>query len=68
MNKGGSIDFGFCKVSMTTADHSSSCISNDGHIDSGGAPAGFVLHIPQCNAKIYHGGDTNVFTDMGIIE
>ena len=33
MNKGGTIDFGYCKVSMTPADHSSCCISHEGHIE-----------------------------------
>ena len=64
MNKGGTIDYGYCKVSMTTADHSSSCISNEGHIHSGGDPTGFVITIPHINARIYHAGDTNVFMDM----
>ena len=68
MNKGGTIDYGYCKVSMTTADHSSSCISNEGHIHSGGDPTGFVITIPHINARIYHGGDTNVFMDMQLIE
>jgi L-ascorbate metabolism protein UlaG (beta-lactamase superfamily) len=53
---------------MVNADHSSSCMGQDGHIENGGQPAGFVLNIPHLNARIYHGGDTNVFMDMQIIE
>jgi len=68
MNKGGTIDYGFAKVSMTPADHSSCCMCPSGDIANGGAPGGFVLHIPHLNARIYHAGDTNVFTDMELIE
>lgn len=53
---------------MTTADHSSCCLSPEGHIEVGGDPGGFVLHIPHLNARIYHGGDTNVFMDMQLIQ
>lgn len=67
MNKGGTIDYGFCQVTMVTADHSSCCGIPGGDIFDGGAPGGFVLTIPHLNARIYHGGDTNVFGDMGII-
>jgi L-ascorbate metabolism protein UlaG (beta-lactamase superfamily) len=35
---------------------------------NGGEPGGFVLQIPHLNGRIYHGGDTNVFSDMKIIE
>ena len=68
MNKGGTLDYGFAKVTMTTADHSSSCMCPNGDITDGGAPAGFVLTIPHLNASIYHAGDTNVFMDMELIE
>jgi L-ascorbate metabolism protein UlaG (beta-lactamase superfamily) len=66
MNSGGTIDYKFCKVSMTPADHSSGC-GFDKAMDVGGNPGGFVINIPHLNARIYHGGDTNVFTDMQII-
>jgi L-ascorbate metabolism protein UlaG (beta-lactamase superfamily) len=64
MNKGGTVDFGFCKVIMVSADHSSGCKTTDG-LCQGGEPAGFVIRAH--NFSIYHAGDTNVFTDMGII-
>ena len=65
-NKGGTLDFGFCKVSMVPADHSSSCISKDGHIHTGGSPVGFIVQIGE--TSIYHAGDTNIFMDMQLIE
>lgn len=68
MNKGGTLDFGYGQVTMTTADHSSSCMCPNGDITDGGAPGGFVLTIPHLNARIYHAGDTNVFMDMELIE
>ena len=68
MNTGGTIDFGYCKISMVPADHSSCCIGPDGHIEAGGDPNGFIIHFPHLDARIYHAGDTNVFMDMELIE
>ena len=68
MNAGGTIDLGFCQITMTTADHSSCCMCPNGDIANGGNPGGFVIHLPHLNARIYHGGDTNVFMDMELIE
>ena len=68
MNKGGNIDYGWCQVAMVNADHTSCCVSPDGNIENGGDPAGFVITIPSCNARVYHAGDTNVFMDMELIE
>lgn len=65
MNKGGSLDFGYCKVTMVSADHSSGCKTAEGLVQ-GGEPAGFVLRAH--NFSVYHAGDTNVFGDMGIID
>ena len=56
---------GFCKLSMTSADHSSSCGFHEGHLVDGGAPAGWVLRFSD--VSIYHAGDTGVFGDMQII-
>ena len=64
MNKGGTLDFGFCTVTMVSADHSSGCMG-DPHLIYGGEAAGFV--IKAHDFAIYHAGDTNVFTDMNII-
>ena len=68
LGKGGTLDFGFCKISMVPADHSSSCITKDGHIHTGGAPVGFIVSIAPLDATIYHFGDTNIFMDMSLIE
>ena len=62
MNKSGTKDFGWCRVTMVGADHSSSCGVHDGHIWDGGAPAGFVIR--SGDYSLYHAGDTGVFLDM----
>ena len=64
MNKGGNLDFEFCTVQMVGADHSSGCMV-DHNLLVGGEPAGFVLK--SGSFSVYHGGDTNVFYDMDII-
>jgi L-ascorbate metabolism protein UlaG (beta-lactamase superfamily) len=64
MNKGGTVDFGFCTITMVSADHSSGCMTSDGLV-VGGEPAGFVIRAHHFS--IYHAGDTNVFGDMSII-
>jgi len=66
MNKGGTQDVGPIKVTMTHAVHS--CGIQDGdQIIYGGEAAGYVLHLPD-RRKIYFAGDTNVFSDMQLIE
>ena len=67
MQKGGSKDFGFCKVTMVHADYTSTCIGPQGVQITGGAACGFVIEIPNHNVRIYHAGDTNVFSDMQLI-
>jgi L-ascorbate metabolism protein UlaG (beta-lactamase superfamily) len=64
MNKGGTVDFGFCTVTMVSADHSSGCLGHDG-IVYGGDPAGFV--VGANGVSVYHAGDTNIFSDMSLI-
>lgn len=59
MNKGGTIDFDFCTVTMVFADHS--C----GSSEFGGDPVGYVIKVNDYT--IYHAGKTNVFGDMSII-
>jgi L-ascorbate metabolism protein UlaG (beta-lactamase superfamily) len=66
MNKGGTQDIGPLKVTMTHAVHS--CGIQDGdQIIYGGEAAGYVLHLTD-GRKIYFSGDTNVFSDMQLIE
>ena len=45
MNKSGTRDFGWCKVTMVNADHSSSCGMHQGNIFDGGAAAGYVIRF-----------------------
>ena len=66
MNKGGTVNLGNgLTVTMTSADHSSGCPGDNG-VANGGNPAGYVIEFPN-GPKIYHAGDTNVFSDMSII-
>jgi L-ascorbate metabolism protein UlaG (beta-lactamase superfamily) len=65
MNKGGTLDLGFVKLTMTHAIHSCG-ILDDGKIIYGGEAAGYVLTW-QDGRRIYFSGDTNVFSDMALI-
>jgi L-ascorbate metabolism protein UlaG (beta-lactamase superfamily) len=61
MNKGGTVDVGGVRVTITDARHSSSL--SDGTY--GGEPAGVVIDLD--GTRIYHAGDTCVFGDMQLI-
>ena len=66
MNKGGSQKIGPLTVTMTHAVHS--CGIKDGDaIIYGGEASGYVLRLPDGRA-LYFAGDTNVFSDMQLIE
>ncbi|MGC8792782.1 MAG: metal-dependent hydrolase [Bryobacteraceae bacterium] len=65
MNKGGTLQLGPLRVTMTHAVHSSG-IEEDGRMIYGGEAAGYVLHVPD-GRRIYCAGDTNVFSDMQLI-
>ena len=67
MNKGGSQQVGPVKVTMTHAVHSCGIKEDDGSIIYGGEAAGYVLHLPD-GRTVYFAGDTNVFSDMELIE
>ncbi len=67
MNKGGSQQAGPVKVTMTHAVHSCGITEDDGRIVYGGEAAGYVLTLPD-NRTVYFAGDTNVFSDMQLIE
>lgn len=65
MNIGGTLDQGGFTVSMVRADHSSS------HNDNGtavylGNPGGLIVKAPG-EPAIYHMGDTDIFSDMALI-
>jgi L-ascorbate metabolism protein UlaG (beta-lactamase superfamily) len=66
MNKGGTQTIGSVRVTMTHAIHSCG-ILDDGKIIYGGEAAGYVLRFDD-NRTLYFAGDTNVFTDMQLIE
>jgi L-ascorbate metabolism protein UlaG (beta-lactamase superfamily) len=66
MNKGGSQMAGPVKVTMTHAIHSCGILDGD-QIIYGGEAAGYVLRLPD-QRTIYFSGDTNVFSDMALIE
>ncbi|HUP03274.1 MAG TPA: metal-dependent hydrolase [Bryobacteraceae bacterium] len=66
MNKGGTQQVGEVAVTMTHAVHSCG-ILDDGKILYGGEAAGYVLRFADGRA-LYFAGDTNVFTDMALIE
>jgi len=65
MNKGGTQTVAGVKVTMVHAVHS--CGIQDGdEIVYGGEACGYVLEFSN-GVKLYHAGDTNVFSDMAII-
>lgn len=66
MNKGGTVDVGFAKLTMTHAVHSCG-ILDEGKIIYGGEAAGYVL-TQRDGRRIYIAGDTNVFSDMALIQ
>jgi L-ascorbate metabolism protein UlaG (beta-lactamase superfamily) len=66
MNKGGSQKVGDVTITMTHAVHSCGII-DDGKIIYGGEASGYVLRLPD-NRCFYFSGDTNVFSDMELIE
>lgn len=66
MNIGGSVQFRSLKVNMVQAVHSNSLLNADGTFSYGGYPAGFVIEVGD--ARIYHSGDTGVFSDMKLIQ
>jgi L-ascorbate metabolism protein UlaG (beta-lactamase superfamily) len=54
-------------ITMTHAVHSCGITDDDGKIVYGGEAAGYVLRFPGGRA-LYFAGDTNVFSDMQLIE
>ena len=65
MNKGGTQQVGDIKVTMVSANHSTT-IEDGTQVLNGGEPCGYVIHFEN-GLRIYHAGDTNVFGDMAII-
>ena len=65
INKGGTIDLGFAKLTMTDALHSSSIKDGD-NLLYGGEAAGYVLTLSD-GRSAYFAGDTALFGDMALI-
>lgn len=65
MNKGGTVEVGDIKVHMTHAVHSCGITDGD-QIIYGGEASGYVIEFEN-GFKLYHAGDTAVFSDMALI-
>lgn len=65
MNKGGTVEVAGIKVHMTHAVHSCGITDGD-QIVYGGEAAGYVIEFSN-GFKLYHAGDTAVFSDMALI-
>jgi L-ascorbate metabolism protein UlaG (beta-lactamase superfamily) len=65
MNKGGTHTVGDIKITMVHAVHSCGILDGD-QIVYGGEACGYVIEFAN-GLKVYHAGDTNVFSDMAII-
>ncbi|HUB65429.1 MAG TPA: metal-dependent hydrolase [Methylocella sp.] len=64
-NTGGTIDCGAFKVSLTQALHSSGTVVNGQSIYLGSANG--LIVKPKDGPSLYHMGDTDLFSDMGLI-
>jgi L-ascorbate metabolism protein UlaG (beta-lactamase superfamily) len=62
MNIGGSVKVQEIKITMMNSLHSSDMDFID-EVDAGGSAAGFILELEN-GRKIYHAGDTGIFSDM----
>jgi L-ascorbate metabolism protein UlaG (beta-lactamase superfamily) len=65
MNKGGTVEVAGCKVHMVHAVHSCGITDGD-QVLYGGEAAGYVIEFED-GFKIYHSGDTAVFSDIALI-
>ena len=65
VNKGGTVDAGGIKLTLTHANHSSSVFA-DGQFHYTGESCGFVIEVED-GFKLYYSGDTNVFGDLSLI-
>jgi L-ascorbate metabolism protein UlaG (beta-lactamase superfamily) len=66
MNLGGTVQSNGLAFSMVNALHSSALTAPDGTAATMGNPAGFV--IKSAEKTVYHAGDTEVFSDMTLIQ
>lgn len=63
-NTGGTVAVGDLEITFVRADHSSSTIV-DGHVIYLGNPCGLIIKAGE--ETIYHMGDTDIFSDMALI-
>jgi len=66
MNKGGTQEVDGIKFTMVHADHSCGIQEEDGTITYGGEAVGYVIEFEN-GFRVYHAGDTAVFSDMKLI-
>ena len=66
MNKGGSQTVGGVSFRMVHADHSAGASPGNAPAQYAGEPCGYVMTFED-GFRIYHAGDTNVFSDMALI-
>lgn len=66
MNKGGTQEVEGIKFTMVHADHSCGIQEEDGSIIYGGEAVGYVVEFEN-GFRVYHAGDTAVFSDMKLI-
>ncbi len=62
MNIGGTVKVQDIRITMVNSLHSSDMDFID-EVDAGGSAAGFILELEN-GRKIYHAGDTGIFSDM----
>ncbi len=65
-NTGGTVHYDGFSTTFVNALHSSAQITEDGVSHSLGNANGLVLHVED-EPTVYHMGDTDIFTDMGLI-
>ena len=68
MQHGGSKDFGFAKITMVFADHSSTSTGPNGVQITGGLACGYIIEIPNHNYTVYFAGATGMFSDMLLLD
>jgi L-ascorbate metabolism protein UlaG (beta-lactamase superfamily) len=65
MNTGGTVDLGGFSVTMVRADHSAGLVEMGVNFPLGSAN-GLIVKAPG-EPSVYHMGDTDIFSDMGLI-
>ena len=66
MHIGGRFQLDEINIKMTPALHGSGFTDENGIVQDGGSPCGFVIEIN--NQKLYHAGDTGLTYDMKLLE